>query len=226
MKYIESLWVTPSWDIHDREAALLRNNTMCCWWRRMGLGVRMNLWTAFPGWTRRRQLISVINEWINKGLKYGLKLKVTFIFPSKDTLMAPYQLDYDADKKSVIGIPFGSPTLYSLLYWLKYSLIKEPLSLLFCTTIHRSLNLGCIYFYGSMLMAFDCQSSCLVSEGYSGTCCCFIIVGAAAAGHHLPFLLLSPCPCPRSSWPPEQWARDPASTHGAKWSRLLSAKHI
>lgn len=55
-----------------------------------------------------------MNELI-RGLKYGLKLKVTFIFPSKDTLMAPSQLDYDADKKSVIGFPFGSPTLYSLV---------------------------------------------------------------------------------------------------------------
>lgn len=129
-------------------------------------------------------------------LKYGLKLKVTFIFPSKDTLMAPSQLDYDVDKKSVIGFPFGSPTLYSLLLLNKVLPDKKTpsSSAQQLTTIHRSLNLGCIYFYGSMLMAFNCKSSCLVSEGYSGTCCCFIIVGAAA-GHHLPLLLFSPPVC-------------------------------
>lgn len=151
----------------------------------------MNLWTAFPGWTRRRQLISVINECINMGTKIWVKIKSDIYIPIKRHSYGPSQLDYDVDKKSVIGSPFGSPTLYSLLLLNKVLSDKiTPSSSAQLTIIHRSLNLGCIYFYGSMLMAFNCKSSCLVSEGYSGTCCCFIIVGAAA-GHHLPLLLFS-----------------------------------
>lgn len=84
-------------------------------------------------------------------------------------------------------------------------------------------------------MEFNCKSSCLVSEGYSGTCCCFIIVGAAA-GHHLPLLLFSPPRlCPRRSelisqnhfhHDPLSNAREPTSPHTEQSGRVYCPPNI